>query len=150
MVRPVMGGRISRIPKAAALVAVGLLAGGAGFAVASVPDGSGTFHACVLMQTTGGESGTVTEPVIDGVDDDLDGSGIGNLTLIDPSAGQTCDDVAAENGVGSTPYIQEAISWNQTGPTGPQGATGAQGIQGPTGPTGSTGPTGPAGSTGAK
>jgi type VI protein secretion system component Hcp len=145
-----MWGPVTRVPKTAALIAVGLLAGGAGFAVASVPDGSGTFHGCVLMQTTEGETGTVTEPVINGVNDDLDGSGIGNLTLIDPSAGQTCDDVAAENGVGSTPYIEQAISWNQTGPTGPQGATGAQGIQGPTGTTGATGPTGPAGSTGAK
>jgi type VI protein secretion system component Hcp len=143
-----MWARLSRVPKAAALVAVGLLAGGAGFAVASVPDGSGTFHACVLMQTTEGETGTVTEPVIDGVDSDLDGSGIGNLTLIDPSAGQTCDDVAAENGVGSTPYIEQAISWNQTGPAGPQGEAGAQGIQGPTGATGATGATGPAGAQG--
>lgn len=131
-------------------MAVGLLAGGAGFAVASVPDGNGSFHACVLMETTGGESGTATVPVINGVnDDDEDGSGIGNVTLIDPSAGQTCDDVAAENGVGSTPYIEQAVSWNQTGPAGPQGETGAQGIQGPTGPTGPTGAAGPTGATGA-
>ena len=148
-----MWGSITRIPKAAALVAVGLLAGGAGFAVASVPDSGGVFHACVLMQTTEGDTGTVTEPVIDGYNYD---SGVGNLTLIDPSADQTCGQVAAENDVSSNGFIEQPVSWNQTGPTGPQGTTGAQGIQGPTGPTGPTGatgptgPTGPAGSTGAK
>jgi type VI protein secretion system component Hcp len=135
------------------VLAVGLLAGGAGFAVASVPDGSGTFHACLLMQTTEGDTGTVTEPVINGTEEypgDSDSSyGAGNLTMIDPSAGQTCDDVAAENDVSSNGFIEQPVSWSQVGPAGPQGATGAQGIQGPTGPTGSTGPTGPTGATGA-
>jgi type VI protein secretion system component Hcp len=132
------------------VLAVGLLAGGAGFAVASVPDGSGTFHACVLMQTTEGDTGTVTEPVIDGVNYEVeDGSyGAGNLTMIDPSAGQTCDDVAADNDVSSNGWIEQPVSWSQVGPAGPQGATGAQGIQGPTGPTGSIGPTGSTGPTG--
>ena len=41
--------------------------------------------------------------------------------------------------VSSYGYIEQPVSWNQTGPTGPQGATGAQGIQGPTGATGPTG-----------
>jgi type VI protein secretion system component Hcp len=141
-----MWARLSRIPKSAALVAVGLLAGGAGFAVASVPDSAGVFHGCVLMQTSEGETGTVTEPVIN-PDLDDDSYNIGNLTMIDPSAGQTCDQVATNYNVSTYGFIEQPVSWNQTGP---QGATGAQGIQGPTGPTGPQGPAGAQGSTGSK
>jgi type VI protein secretion system component Hcp len=142
--------RLSRIPKAAALVGVGLLAGGAGFAVASVPDGSGTFYGCVLEQSTvNGESQTVTAPVINDYDDD-NSYGIGNLTMIDPSAGQTCAQVGEDNDVSTYGFTEQPVSWNETGPAGPQGATGAQGIQGPTGPTGAQGPAGAQGSTGAK
>jgi hypothetical protein len=141
-----MWGSLTRVPKAAALLAVGLIAGGAGFAVASVPDSSGTFHGCVLMQTTTGDNGTVTEPAILGNDDDY-GYGISNLTLIDPSAGQTCDEVASDADVSSDGFTEQPVSWSEQGPAGPQGATGAQGIQGPTGPTG---PQGVSGATGAK
>jgi type VI protein secretion system component Hcp len=151
-----MWARLSRIPKAAALVGVGLLAGGAGFAVASVPDGSGVFHACLLeVSTVNDDSQTVTVPYFN--NDGNDQYGIGNLTMIDPSAGQTCDQVADDNDISTYGDLTELpISWNQTGPTGPQGETGAQGIQGPTGPTGpqgaagSQGPAGAQGSTGAK
>jgi type VI protein secretion system component Hcp len=143
-----MWARLSRIPKAAALVAVGLLAGGAGFAVASVPDGSGVFHACLLeVSTSNDDSQTVTVPYFN--NDGNDQYGIGNLTMIDPSAGQTCDQVAEDNNISTYGNLTEQpVSWNETGPTGPQGSTGAQGLQGPTGPTGPTGSQGPAGAQG--
>src|SRR3954452_23467193 len=66
---------------------------------------------------------------------------VGNLRVIDPSAGDSCR--PSEIG----------ISWSQTGPQGPQGIPGPQGPQGlpgPKGDTGATGATGPAGSTGPK
>jgi hypothetical protein len=77
---------------------------------------------------------------------------VGNLRVIDPSAGDSCRP------------SEIAISWSQTGPQGLQGpqgpkgdtgATGATGPQGPVGPqgpkgdTGATGPQGPKGDTGA-
>jgi hypothetical protein len=65
---------------------------------------------------------------------------VGNLRVIDPSAGDSCRP------------SEIAISWSQTGPQGPPGATGPAGPVGPTGPkgdTGATGPQGPPGATGA-
>ena len=64
---------------------------------------------------------------------------VGNLRVIDPSAGDSCRP------------SEIAISWSQTGPQGPHGATGPAGPVAPTGPkgdTGATGATGPAGPVG--
>ncbi len=49
-----------------------------------------------------------------------------NVTVIDPSAGQTCTG------------FEQAISWNVTGPQGPPGQTGSQGTPGAQGPPGNT------------
>jgi hypothetical protein len=103
------GTSLRRISRAAALVAAGALGGGAAFAVASVPDSNGTFHACVSVVTRG----TTTIPA----------SGA-NVSVIDPNAGQQCNPTA-----GATP-AQTEISWNATGPQGPPGASGAPGSPG--------------------
>jgi hypothetical protein len=99
---------IRRVWKAALIVAVGVAGGGAALAVASVPDSNGVIHACV--QT--GSSGT---PVT-----------TGNLRVIDPSAGQSCDTTANPAG---GPGTEENLTWNQQGP---RGATGRQGPAGKT------------------
>src|SRR6266566_365655 len=89
-----------------------VLAGGAAFA--AIPDSSGVVHGCYQKN-------------------------VGNLRVIDPSAGASCRP------------SEIAISWSQTGPQGPKGDTGATGPAGPAGPagpkgdTGATGPQGPAG-----
>jgi hypothetical protein len=65
---------------------------------------------------------------------------VGNLRVIDTSAGDSCRP------------SEIAISWSQTGPqgpAGPKGDTGATGPVGPAGPQGPTGPAGPKGDTGA-
>src|SRR3954452_17578706 len=62
---------------------------------------------------------------------------VGNLRVIDPSAGGKC----------RPPEI--AIQWSQTGPQGPVGPQGPAGPQGPKGDTGATGPQGAKGDTGA-
>jgi hypothetical protein len=102
------------------VVAGAFLAGGA-VALAAIPDSSGEIHGCYQKN-------------------------VGNLRVIDPSAGDTC----------RPPEI--ALTWSQTGPQGPvgpvgpqgpKGDTGATGPQGPKGDTGATGPQGPKGDTGA-
>ena len=83
---------------------------------AAIPDSSGVIHGCYQKN-------------------------VGNLRVIDSSAGDSCR--PSEIG----------ISWSQTGPQGPTGATGPAGPAGATGPkgdTGATGPAGPAGATGPK
>jgi type VI secretion system (T6SS) effector Hcp len=90
---------IGRPWRAVLLLAVGAAGGGAAFAVASVPDGNGVIHACVLSNAT------TTNP---------------NVRIIDPSAGETCaGPVGTPSGV--------AISWNTAGPQGLQGPTGPPG-----------------------
>ena len=96
---------------------------------AAIPDSSGVIHGCYQKN-------------------------VGNLRVIDPSAGDSCRP------------SEIAISWSQTGPQGPTGATGpragptaegytadrcdwAAGPTGPKGDTGATGPQGPPGATGA-
>src|SRR5580765_5031657 len=76
---------------------------------AAIPDSSGVIHGCYQKN-------------------------VGNLRVIDPSAGDSCRP------------SEIAISWSQTGPQGPTGATGPTG---PKGDTGATGPQGPPGATGA-
>jgi len=93
-----------------------VLAGGA--AIAAIPGADGVINGCYQKN-------------------------VGNLRVIDPSAGDSC----------RPPEI--AIRWSQTGPQGPKGDTGPTGPQGPkgdtgaTGATGATGPQGPKGDTGA-
>ncbi|MFZ0040262.1 MAG: type VI secretion system tube protein Hcp [Solirubrobacteraceae bacterium] len=104
--------------KAVLLVAVGAVGGGAAFAVASVPDGSGAIHACVNVSTQGGSLEPYTNQGA-------------NVTVIDPDAGQHC---LADDG---TITNQTTLSWDVTGPQGPQGAPGTAGRQGATGSAGS-------------
>jgi hypothetical protein len=69
---------------------------------------------------------------------------VGNLRVIDTTAGDSCRP------------SEIAISWSKTGPAGQQGPAGPTGPPGPTGPqgpkgdTGATGPQGPIGPTGPK
>ena len=92
-----------------------VLVGGAAFA--AIPDSNGVINGCYQKN-------------------------VGNLRVIDPSAGDSCRP------------SEVPISWSQTGPAGPQGpkgdtgATGPAGPAGPAGPKGDTGATGPAGAQG--
>jgi len=86
---------------------------GGGVALAAIPDSSGVINGCYQKN-------------------------VGNLRVIDPSAGDSCRP------------SEIAISWSQTGPQGPQGPPGPQGPKGDTGATGATGPAGPAGPAGPK
>jgi hypothetical protein len=103
--------RVARSWKAVALVAVGALAGGTVLALASVPDSNGVVHVCYLV------SGTPPEPT----------SGVANMIVIDPSAGQSCND------------REQALTLDQTGIQGAQGATGPQGPVGSPGAHGTQG-----------
>jgi type VI secretion system Hcp family effector len=113
-----------------ALVAAGA---GAGVAVAAVPDANGVITACVNVSRQ--DDGSLVPQTNQG----------SNLSVIDPSAGQSC------NGPNADTSPQTTLTWNVTGPQGPAGtpgATGAKGATGATGPTGATGARGPAGPTG--
>ena len=103
--------RFSRVVLAFTGVAVVAIAGGVTFAVAQI-GGGGVIHGCYQKN-------------------------VGNLRVIDPSAGDSCRP------------SEVAISWSQTGPQGPAGPQGPPGPQGPQGPAGATGPQGPAGPQGA-
>ncbi len=92
----------------ASLLAV---AGIGSVALGAIPDSGGAIHGCYAKN--------------------------GSLSVIDPSAGDTCK------------KNETAISWNESGQTGATGATGSQGATGPGGATGPTGATGPGGATGA-
>lgn len=92
------------------VVAGAALAGGA-VTWAAIPDSGGAIHGCYQKN-------------------------VGNLRVIDPSAGDSCRP------------SEIPITWSQTGPQGPQGPTGPTGPQGPKGDTGATGPQGPIGPTG--
>jgi hypothetical protein len=97
------------------LVAVaGVVLVGAAATLAAIPDSSGAIHGCYQKN-------------------------VGNLRVIDPSAGDSCRP------------SEIPITWSQTGPQGapgPQGPAGPAGPQGPKGDTGATGATGPAGPVG--
>jgi len=126
---------IGRNARAATLVAVGALGGGAAFAAASVPDENGAIHACVLA------SGGTTIP--------SSNPGVANIRIIDPSAGQSCAVAGGESTVSEIP-----LTFNASGPTGPAGAAGptgangSNGLPGAVGPTGAVGPVGPLGPAG--
>jgi Type VI secretion system effector, Hcp len=104
--------RTGRFWRAVLLLAVGLAGGAAAVAVATVPDSGGVIHACYDVNGSGEPASGAT------------------LTVIDPSAGQTC----AAATVGASPGQRE-LSWNQQGPAGTPGAPGQQGPQGPPGNT---------------
>jgi type VI protein secretion system component Hcp len=118
--------RLTRRAKAVLLIAVGALAGGAAFAVASVPDSNGQIHFC--FGYTEMESAAVPN------------YGAPNMTLIDPSLGQTCAQVAETEGT-----AEQEVTFNQAGVQGPTGLAGAAGPVGPAGAAGPVGPQGPAG-----
>ena len=92
-------------------VAGAFLAGGA-VGVAAIPDSDGAINGCYQKN-------------------------VGNLRVIDPTAGDEC----------RKPEI--AIQWSQTGPQGPAGPQGPKGDTGATGPKGDTGATGAQGDRGA-
>src|ERR687897_2810213 len=72
---------------------------GGGAALAAIPDSSGVINGCYQKN-------------------------VGNLRVIDPSAGDSCRP------------SEIAISWSQTGPQGPPGPQGPAGPAGPPGPGG--------------
>jgi hypothetical protein len=86
-----------------------VLVGGAAFA--AIPDSNGVINGCYQKN-------------------------VGNLRVIDPSAGDNCRP------------SEIPISWSQTGPQGPAGPAGPQGPKGDTGATGAQGPKGDTGATG--
>ena len=96
--------RIGRRGRAALLVAVGAVAGGAAYAVADVPDNSGVIHGCVSR------SDQPPAP-INGQPQDL--------RVIDPSARQSCDTGGSFIG-----FYEEPLDWNFKGPIGPRGQNG--------------------------
>jgi type VI protein secretion system component Hcp len=81
------------------VLGVGVAGGAAAVAVATVPDSSAVIHACVAISDPG-QPPIVSQP---------------NVTVIDPSAGQSCDPV------------HDSISWNVQGPPGQTGAQGPAG-----------------------
>jgi hypothetical protein len=92
--------------RAVLLLAIGLVAGGAAFAVASIPDGNGVIHGCVLLSDPppGGQP--------------LSGANLHISDSSSPSCGAS----------------EQPISWNVTGPAGPSGAVGPTGAPGAAGP----------------
>jgi type VI secretion system secreted protein Hcp len=98
--------RIGRPGRAALLLLIGVAAGGAALAVASVPDGGGVIHSCYEVPDPG-----QTIPLSSGP----------NLRIIDPSAGQACN------------TSEQPLSWNATSVSGQPGAPGPSGAQGPPG-----------------
>jgi type VI secretion system secreted protein Hcp len=113
--------RIGRPGRAVLLVAVGAAGGGAALAVASVPDGNGVVHACVVMTNFG----TVTFPATGP-----------NVRIIDPNVGPGCTTTLP----GGAPGPERTLNWNTAGP---------QGLQGPQGPAGNNGSSGHEGAAGA-
>jgi type VI secretion system secreted protein Hcp len=89
--------RIGRRARAALLVVVGVIAGGAALAVAGVPDTGGVIHGCFTV-----DSGGAPKPPP-------------NFYVIDPGAGQSC-----KTG-------ERTLDWSAQGPSGPQGPRGLAG-----------------------
>jgi type VI secretion system secreted protein Hcp len=110
------------------LLAAGAAGGGAAFAVASVPDQGGVFHACV--QVTVSPAGGQTIPV---------DTTPYNLRIIDPNATppQTCQTTSQPGNA----VFEKSVSWDQTGPQGPAGTNGTNGSNGAPGATGPAGQT---------
>ena len=110
--------------KRLALISIAGIALAGGVAYATIPDGGGVIHACMLKN-------------------------VGTIRLIDPAAGQKCSptlEIAVD-------WNQRGQQGNAgpvgpSGPAGPAGEKGDPGSPGPTGATGATGPQGPKGDTG--
>jgi hypothetical protein len=113
---------LTRHWKVVVVIAVAALAGGATFAVASVPDSSGVIHLCYVV--TKPANGEPPVPITTAP----------NVTVIDPSAGQSCSDIKT-----SDTYSEQPLTLDQTGAQGPAGVNGAPGAQGPAGPQGLAG-----------
>jgi hypothetical protein len=121
-----------------ALAVAAVAACAVGVAVAAIPDGNGTIHACYLSN--------------------------GTLRVVDPPASacksnETPLDWNVRGAIGPTGARGATGPKGATGARGPTGSSGATGSRGPTGltgnpgakgATGSRGPTGPAGNPGAK
>jgi type VI secretion system secreted protein Hcp len=104
-------GRIGKPWKAALLVAVGAVGGGAALAAASVPGSGGVINACY--------------EAADGSGQPVAGS---NVHVINTADGQTCSTFND-----ATTYVP--LDWNQTGPTGSTGTPGTPGTPGAAGKT---------------
>jgi type VI secretion system Hcp family effector len=102
--------------RGALYLVLGAALGCAGVAVATVPDSSGVIHACYQKSD---RDPTVPQP------------SPGNLRIIDPDAGQTCDSDGSRTG-----HTETGLHWNVAGPPGPQGAPGTPGTQGAQGSSG--------------
>lgn len=102
----------------------GLLAGGAGVAVAVADARGSDIVACV------GSDGIVRIPGYDGQT---------SSAMSSPTPWPTSRPTA------ECPPGHRELSWNQTGPVGPPGPVGPSGAAGPAGATGETGEAGPAG-----
>jgi hypothetical protein len=104
-----------------AVLAVAVIAGGAGYALAAGsppgPDANGVFHACVAPD--------------------------GNIKLVNANA--VCDKDRTAVSWNAAGQQGPAGATGATGPQGPQGPAGAMGPQGPAGATGPQGPAGPGG-----
>jgi hypothetical protein len=92
--------------RAILLIALGAVGGGAAFAVASIPDGNGVIHACVLLSDPppGGQP--------------VPGANLHITDSSSPSCGAS----------------EQPLSWNVTGPTGQTGPGGPIGPAGAAGP----------------
>jgi type VI secretion system secreted protein Hcp len=92
--------------RAVLLLALGAAGGGAAFAVASIPDGNGVIHGCVLLSDPppGGQP--------------VPGANLHITESSSPSCGSS----------------EQPISWNVTGPTGQSGPVGPTGPAGAAGP----------------
>jgi hypothetical protein len=112
--------RITRSGRAALLLAAGAAGGAAAIAVADVPDGGDTIHACV--QLTRNASG-VSVP----------DQATSNVTVIDTDAGQRCI------GPDGTIQVQTELSWNTVGQPGQAGQAGQPGSPGQPGANGAPG-----------
>jgi len=103
-------------------VVIAVVAGGAGLALASIPDSNtGVITGCYQMEG-------------------------GQLRVIDAQAGAKCLSSEKKLTWNHTGPQGPAGPAGQTGPAGPAGAQGSQGPAGPAGPAGPQGPAGPAGS----
>ena len=111
------GARIGRPWKAALLLAAGAAGGGAAYAVASVPDGTGVIHACYQVASPGSTIPTSSGPTAQAP----------NIRIIDPSAGQRCTTSFVP---GATATFEAPLDWNATGQQGPQGIPGTPGAPG--------------------
>jgi hypothetical protein len=115
--------RLSRRTIAITGVAAVTLVAGTGIAVASIPDGSGVFHACSSKFT-------------------------GRLRLVDPSKGQHCrrtEHAVSWSMTGPRGPMGPAGAKGDTGATGTKGDKGDPGTKGDTGAQGPAGPPGPPG-----